>query len=196
LTGQPVSYAETIGFNSWYCPADTNTNLARLYGVGYVLEPLGAQGPTGAVFDLRVGNENLFRVPGAALATLTPTGSSGSFPPSEARGDPVKVTNPDPSEWKIETDAHDYRVLRLRLTDVPGWHATIDGHPLALHRFAGVMLQTRVPPGRHTVVLKYWPDTFTDGLILAALSALGLIGWIEVDRIRNRRLASRASGSP
>jgi len=191
LTGQPVSYAETIGFNAWYCPAVTSATLARLYGVGYVLEPLGARGPTGAVLDRRVGNENLFRIPGAARATLTPTGSSGSFPPTEAKGDPVKVTNPDPSEWKIETNAHNYQVLRLRLTDVPGWHATIDGHPLALHRFAGVMLQTRVPPGRHTVVLEYWPDTFTDGLILAALSACGLIGWIQVDRIRKRRLASR-----
>jgi hypothetical protein len=196
LTGQPVSYAESIGYNSWYCPAMTTASTARLYGVGYVLEKLGAPGPTGAVFDQRVGNENLFRVPGAALATLTPAGSSGSFPPTETRGDPVRVTNPDPSEWKIETDANSYQVLRLRLTDVPGWHATIDGRPVALHRFAGVMLQTRVPPGRHTIVLKYWPDTFTYGLVLAALCALGLIGWIEVDRIRKRRLAPGASDSP
>jgi hypothetical protein len=194
LTGEPVSFAETIGFNSWYCPAVTKSNYARIYGVGYVLEPLGARGPIGAVFDERVGNENLFRIPGAARATLTPTGASGAFPPTEAMGEPVRVTNPNPSEWKIKTDANAYRVLRLRLTDVPGWHATIDGHPLPLHRFAGVMLQTRVPPGRHTVVLKYWPTTFTFGLILAPLCALGLIGWIVVDWIRNRRVSSQASG--
>ena len=58
LTGQTVSFAEAIGFNAWYCPAITNANYARLYGVRYVLEPLGARGPTGAVFDERVGNEN------------------------------------------------------------------------------------------------------------------------------------------
>jgi hypothetical protein len=196
LTGEPISYAAGIGFTPWYCPAITDATLARLYGVGYVLEPLGAKGPTGAVFDKRVGNENLFRIPGAALATLTPTGPSGSYPPAEALGDPVKVSTPKPSEWKIETHADAPQVLRLRLTDVPGWHATIDGHPLALHRFAGVMLQSRVPPGRHTIELKYWPDTFTYGLILAPLCALGLIGWIVLDRTRKRRVAPEAKGGP
>jgi len=46
----------------------------------------------------------------------------------------------------------------------PAWPSTtlerrtsIDGHPLRLLPYAGVMLQARVPPGRHTIVLTYWP---------------------------------------
>ncbi len=59
---------------------------------------------------------------------------------------------------------------------MPGWHATIDGRPLALKRYAGVLLEARVPPGRHTVVVRYWPETFTEGLVLAGAAALGLAG--------------------
>ena len=67
------------------------------------------------------------------------------------------------------------QVLRLRLTDEPGWHATIDGRPLALVPYAGVMLQARNPPGNHIVELHYWPETFTAGLILAAGCVLVLM---------------------
>ena len=66
-------------------------------------------------------------------------------------------------------------VLRLRLTDVPGWHATIDGRPLALDRFSGIMLQARIPAGRHTIELHYWPETFSLGIALALCAVAGLV---------------------
>ena len=34
-----------------YCPAVTTAKVARRYGVGFVLEPKGAPGPQGAIFD-------------------------------------------------------------------------------------------------------------------------------------------------
>ena len=67
-------------------------------------------------------------------------------------------------------------MLRLRLTDVPGWHASIDGRPVPLQSFAGVMLQIEVPAGRHTIELYYWPATFTAGLVLAGCAVVGLAG--------------------
>jgi uncharacterized membrane protein YfhO len=81
------------------------------------------------------------------------------------------------------------QILELHLTAVPGWHATIDGHPLALERDRGVMLQARIPPGRHVVELSYWPIAFTVGIGLAVLSAscLGvalLSGWVRRRRAR------------
>ena len=72
------------------------------------------------------------------------------------------VTTPDPS------------VLRLRLTNVPGWRATIDGKPVDIDPFARIMLQVRVPPGRHVVELQYWPKTFSVGIVLALSPAFGL----------------------
>ena len=53
-----------------FSPAITSTQAARLYGISYVLEPSGVPGPKGSVFDRRLGNEDLYRVPGAAAATL------------------------------------------------------------------------------------------------------------------------------
>jgi len=74
------------------------------------------------------------------------------------------------------TDADSQQMLRLRLTDVPGWHASIGWSARSRsRRFAGVMLQIELPPGRHTVVLRYWPAAFTVGIILAAGAVVGLL---------------------
>ena len=105
----------------------------------------------------------------------------------------MAVTTPGPASVTLVTHAHRETVLRLRLTDVPGWHATIDGRPLALSRFAGVMLQARIPPGRHTVELHYWPTTFTIGIVLAACSAAGLAAALIVGRVRRKPRATVAA---
>ncbi len=159
-----------------FCPAVTTAALARLYGVEYVLEQYGAPGPVGGVFDKTVGSEELYRIPGAAAATVSSLAPGGTLPPKSAPGTPVPVTHPSPSSWHVVIDTTAPGVLRLRLTDLPGWHATIDGRPLPLKPFAGVMLQARVPAGRHVIELSYWPTYFTVGIVLAACSAGGLAG--------------------
>jgi uncharacterized membrane protein YfhO len=73
------------------------------------------------------------------------------------------------------------------LTDVPGWRATIDGRPLALEQYSGIMLQAEIPPGHHIVRLTYWPSYFSLGLLLAVCSAIGLITGLIVDRLRRKR---------
>ena len=66
----------------------------------------------------------------AAAATLSPVGADGRAPGLDAPGAPVAVTHPDPASWKLVTDGAHEAELRLHLTDVPGWHATIDGRLL------------------------------------------------------------------
>jgi hypothetical protein len=150
-----------------FCPVIDSVTAARQFGVGFILEPHGQKGPAGSVFDQQVGSEELYRVPGASVATLSALGAHGSLPAVDAPGRPVVVTYPDAASWKLVTHGSRPQVLRLRLTDVPGWHATIDGKPLTLVRFNRVMLQAKVPPGRHTIELHYWPDAFNAGLVLA-----------------------------
>jgi uncharacterized membrane protein YfhO len=49
------------------------------------------------------------------------------------------------------------------------------------------MLQARVPAGRHTVVVTYWPPAFTVGLILFALGVVAIVGMVILDR-RTRKV--------
>ena len=44
-----------------YCPAITSLNLARLYGVEFVLEPRTIAGPTGSIFVTSIGDESLYQ---------------------------------------------------------------------------------------------------------------------------------------
>ena len=163
------SYAVPV---SLFCPAVKTLTEARLFGVGFVLEQGHRKGPPGSVFVKKLGDESLFRIPGAAVATLTPLGAGGSLPPTKSPGTAVPVTYPSASSWKLTTRAGTPQVLRLRLTDVPGWHASIDGKPLKLLRFNGAMFEAKVPAGQHTVELHYWPDTFTLGIVVAVGTAV------------------------
>ena len=175
-TGQPAAPVQTrLTPFTVFCPAVTSASVARRYGVGFILEPAGVAGPSDTVFVEHVGDEELYRVPGASPATLTPVPAGGGLPGPDAVGSAVAVSQRDPASWTIDTDAASRQVLRLRLTSVPGWHASIDGRPLALHDFAGIMLQAQVPPGPHVVRLDYWPQAFTAG-IAVALAAVVTLG--------------------
>jgi hypothetical protein len=178
--------------DSVYCPGVNTASLARLYGVGFVIEPAGAPGPKGGVYDRAVGDDVLYRIPGAAAATLSPLNADGSLPATTAPGTAVPVTQPSPSTWELTTRSTERQVLRLRLTDVPGWHASIDGQPVPISRFAGLMLQVEVPAGEHTVTLHYWPSSFTVGIVLAAAAAVGLLSALVVENRRRRRRHSPA----
>lgn len=192
------SLTGTEGGSTYYlqfCPAITTVRAARRFGVAYVLEPQNSKGPAGSVFIDRVGNEELYRIPGAAAATLVPASSSRALPSDDAAGTPVTVRHPNPATWSMVTHAGTAGVLRLRLTDVPGWHATIDGRPLALKVFSGVMMQARIPQGRHNITVRYWPTAFSLGLVLAACSAVGISAavFLELMRRRNRSRLDSAS---
>ena len=182
ITGQQAGPAG----NFIYCPAVTSATLARRYGVSYVLVPHAVGGPQGGVFDRRIGNEDLYRIPGAAAATLSALTKSGGLPGPDAPGTPVAVSRPDPTRWKLVTHSTKPSVLRLRLTDLPGWHATVDGRALPLVSFSGVMMQARVPAGTHTIELHYWPETFSAGIALAAVAVVGLAAMLIVGRLRRR----------
>ncbi len=188
----PRAYYTSVkqaGFPDWhlFCPAVSTATLARRYGVTFVLEPGGGPGPDGGIFEGKVGDEDLYRIPGAGAATVTPLLATGSYPAVDAPGLPLAATHPDPASWRVVTDSASPQVLRLRLTDVPGWHATIDGRALPLDRFSGVMLQARIPAGHHVVRLRYWPTTFTAGIVLAACSVAGLSLALFLGSIRRRR---------
>ncbi len=169
-----------------FCPVVTSATVAREFGVSYVLEAAGEPGPVGSVYVRRLGDEDLYRIPGSGEATVEPL-SAGKLPPIDLVGTPVAVDHPSPSRWHLTTSSKSPQVLRLHLTDTPGWQSTIDGKPLKLESYAGMMLQARIPAGDHTIELNYWPHTFTEGIVVALASATGLLGLLVVASIHKRR---------
>ena len=75
-------------------------SLARRFGVGYVLELLGFSGPVGSVYDMPIGNEKLYKIPGAAAATLVAMPAGGGMPGSTPLGRPSR-DHPDPSVVEV-----------------------------------------------------------------------------------------------
>jgi uncharacterized membrane protein YfhO len=57
----------------------------------------------------------------------------------------------------------------------PGWVATIDGEPAELHRVNWTFRGVVVPPGHHTVELKYQPQWLSASLPVSLLAWLGLL---------------------
>ena len=181
---------------SWFCPLVTDASLARMWGVGYVIAPKGQAGPTGSVFVKNIGDELLYRIPGAGPATVTPLTATRALPPIEAPGRTVPVDQRQSSVWKMTTDEPTPVVLRLRLANVPGWHATVDGRDVPLIAYNGIMQELVVPAGRHQIAVSYWPRTIDIGLVMAATGALGLLGLALAERRRRRRPEAPISSSP
>lgn len=155
-----------------FCPAITSVELARRYGIGFILEPQGKRGPPGTVARGAVGNEGLYEVLDTGPATLARVATFGS---TEGGGRVIPVTHPDTAEWKMVTNSTRASVLFVRETDMDGWTASVSGEPAVIHRWDSVMMEIRVPPGRHVVELSYWPERFSVGLVMAALTIFGLM---------------------
>ncbi len=184
---------------STFCPSVTSATVAREFGIGYVLTAHGSTAPVGGKFAETLGSgrgaEDLYRIPGAVAATFTPSSRSGASQPSPSIGAPISVSYPDPASWRLATDEQRPGVLRLHLFAAPGWHATLDGKPLSLETFSGFMLQASIPAGRHTVVVRYLPETFVAGGVLALCGVSGLVAAIVVARIRRRPATEIRAGT-
>ena len=178
-----------------FCAQISTAAQAREFGVRYVLVAPKHRRPEGqsVVVVGMIGDERLVLMPGAGPATVSPVPPGGGPLPIDAPGTLVPVTNPDPASWRLVVNDSKASILRLRLTAVPGWHATIDSHSLALHPWAsGLMLEARVPAGRHVVELHYWPDAFSAGIAVAGVVLAGLVVAIPVTAAvarRRRRVA-------
>ena len=76
----------------------------------------------------------------------------------------------------------------------PGWTATLDGKDISIGRADYVLRALRVPGGKHTLVLKFDPQSLhtTEILAYAALVVmlLALVAAVVVSVRRNKKTAS------
>ena len=171
-----------------YCPQIDSARLARLYGVAFILEPPGTPGPPGTKHVATLRGEGLYAVPDSGRATLVALGKKG---PSVVQ----PSSQPSPSSWRVEVNAARPSMLQLRVSNVPGWQARIDGRPLKLRPFEYAMLEARVPSGHHVVTLTYRPRLWSIGLLLSVTTLVVLMGALVVAAVRARRRAQREKKS-
>lgn len=176
FTDWPRLGGTSVGIKMSYlfCPAVISVITAREFGINFILEPGTTRGPPGTVLDRHIDGESLYRVPGVGAATVTAL-RGGRLPGNRVYGVPVRVDQSNPRVWRLSLTVRQASVVRFHLDGVAGWHATLNGEPLPLSRYAGLMMQARVPAGRDHIVLSYWPSSFTAGLIIGAVCLLVLI---------------------
>ncbi len=178
-----------------FCPNVTTLGQARGLGVDYLLVPQGEPAPPGSVkrATIPVANpqpgdifakppraEDVYEVPNSGVATLSiGTGATR----------PVRISGSNPSRLTIVTVANHAGDLRVRVTALPGWRATIDGQSVPLDRSSIFGLEVRIPAGTHRIELDYWPPLFSAGVIVAVFTALVLAAlliwyWRQARRLK------------
>lgn len=155
----------------YFYPDIDSAALARQYGIRYVLAaPEVRETPPGMVQVTAIGNETLYRIPGATRFSF------------DARDATVLSSSQTANNsYQLMTQASKPTRLITRVTALPGWHLTSDGKSVALHPIDEVMLSATIPAGRQSLRLWYWPARLTMGIVLAIVGALLLFGLLAVD---------------
>lgn len=180
-TWSRASGVASVPTEGGFCPSMSSGSLARQFGVSYLLTPAGAPAPSGTILVGTVGGEGLYRVPGAGIVTVVPDTAGPA-----TTGSAVPIGYAGTGTITFAVDATGPSTLRIHVTDLPGWSATVDGHPLALHNFDDIMMAATVGPGHHQITLRYWPRAFTVGLVLAALALCVVVLGLLLERRRSQ----------
>src|SRR5262249_38282507 len=107
------------------------------------------------------------RVPGVPVAAA---GRAPAAPAGTARSATVH-------DHSLIADAPARRRGMLVVSDswAPGWSATVDGHPVTVHRVDYVYRGVPIGPGRHRIVFSYHPVTWTIGWITSVVALVLLL---------------------
>ena len=74
----------------------------------------------------------------------------------------------------------------------PGWTANLDGHPVAVQQFAGVMPAIKIGPGTHTLSYSYAPSSVSLGGVISLIGLLAALACF----IAGRRSSKNTSPHP
>jgi hypothetical protein len=119
--------------------------------------------------------------PGAysALASLDP--SQGSVVDGLTKGgdqqQPAELTVQEYREdfYKIRYSASTETLIRVAVPFAPGWHAAVDGAPVAVLPVDYALCGVVVPAGQHELRLQFRPSTFRAGALLSIVGAITLV---------------------
>jgi hypothetical protein len=170
-------------------PSVDSVLKAQEYGISWLLVPEGRGAPRGATFVESLAGQRLFHVPGSSRFSL----ASPSGAPLAANGDRIlSVRQPFAGSYAITVRDTSSARLVARITNVVGWHASIDGRSVAIEAYDGVMQSLSVPPGSHAISFWYEPASIFEGAAVALLAALGLGSYALWSRRAARRGGTEA----
>ncbi len=139
--------------------AELLRNLAgyRAAAVAYILTPAGRRLPAGFTLVFRSPTTWIYHLRGAAPLISAPGCAVA------ASGDSARLS------------CRRRSLLVRRETALPGWHATLDGHPVRLQTVDGLFQALPVGPGKHVVTFTYAPPEldWSIAALLAGCFALG-----------------------
>jgi hypothetical protein len=179
----PVANAgqnQTSGGNL-FAPAVDSASLARRYGASFVLAYPRLKEPSGTRRVATLPNgQVLYAVPNSAQFVFDGRSTSEGAAV-------ISVGNPDNATYTISVRVRHAASLILHLTDSPGWHVAVDGHPVAIRTYDRIFMAVSIPAGARLVTLSYWPSTLTYGIALALLAVLALVTWFATQEIARHR---------
>lgn len=100
------------------------------------------------------------------------------------------VTSSDPGVAEVRCGAPSQ--LRRLVTNLPGWQATVEGRPTAIHEVDGLFQSVDLPAGTSSVRWRYRPNRLGQALALAGLSGAAICAEL-VSRPLGRPLGRRRS---
>lgn len=92
---------------------------------------------------------------------------------------PAKIVGERPTRLEVEVNALHPGLLVLADTWYPGWQATVDGEPAAVHPVNLALRGVVVPAGRSAVVFVYRPNWIAPGFLLFLVGVVGLIWMVR-----------------
>jgi hypothetical protein len=109
-----------------------------------------------------------------------------------ASGDAVpRIVSYEPGNVAIRVRAHCAGLLVLTDSYYPGWKATVNGKDVRIHATDGAFRGVVIPQGASTVVFRYEPASFHDGVVLTILGSIGVLALAASDLRRRRGRAKR-----
>lgn len=188
--GMDVVAQGTYGQNRDYVVSENTDVLPRAYFVGQTEVLSSAEETWARLQDPNFDLHTTALLPEAIDFEATPIDSTSTVAVE------VQAYGPREIVWQVDTDAP----RLLMVTDVyysAGWHATLDGEPVPIHRANYLLRAVPIPAGEHTLVMRFDPPGHYRGMWVAGLSTAFVYGGVLVLlglAWMRRRKAADASG--
>jgi len=98
-----------------------------------------------------------------------------SFSKESHPDDSVEMLNYGPEQVEVLVRTYNQALLVLSDSYYPGWVALLDGEPVPIYATNNLFRGVVVPPGTHTIVFKYQPPAWRNGLIAGGVGLIGMV---------------------